>query len=218
MKTVYFVRHGEAEVNVSETFGAEDSPLTEKGRTQAQAIAERCAQLPLETMVVSTMARAQETASIISNRIHLPITSSDLFKERRRPMSLVGKRHDDKQAEQLHGQWTDGFFSENLHVEDGENFSDLKERASKILSFLEAQPESHILVVMHGFIMRMIFAHIIFGETLSASEFYKLVRAVRSVENAGITVALYDPSQERTKVYPRAKWSVQIWNDHAHLG
>ena len=31
-------------------------------------------------------------------------------------------------------------------------------------------------------------------------------------------IVLYDPKGERETVYPRGKWSIQIWNDHAHLG
>ena len=122
MKTVYFVRHGEAEVNVSETFGAEDTPLTEKGRKQARASAERCAHLSAEVMLVSTMERAKETASFVSGLIDIPIVSSDLFRERKRPSSLVGKHREESEANLLHERWAGSFFTEGTRVGDGENF------------------------------------------------------------------------------------------------
>ena len=218
MKTIYFVRHGEAEVNVSETFGAEDTPLTEKGRKQAQVSAKRCAHLKAEVMFVSTMERARETASFVSELIDISTVPSDLFRERKRPSSLIGKHREEPEANLLHEQWTDSFFTENSRVEDGENFEDLKERAGNILAYLKTRPEETILVVMHGFMMRMLFAYIIFGDALTAAEFYKFIRAVRSVENTGISVVLYDPEGEQKTVYPRGKWSIRIWNDHAHLG
>jgi len=218
VKTIYFVRHGEAEVNVSETFGAEDTPLTDKGREQARSLAERCSHLSAEVMLVSTMERAKETASYISRLVDTPVEFSDSIRERKRPSSLIGKHREEPEANRLHEQWTGSFFKEGIRVEDAENFQDLKERAKNILAYLEDRPEGRILIVMHGFMMRMLFAYIIFGETLTASEFYKFIRAVRSVENTGLSVVLYDPEGERETVYPRGKWSIRIWNDHAHLG
>lgn len=217
MKTVYFVRHGEAEVNVSETFGAENSSLTEKGRDQARALAERCAKLPIDVLIASTMARAQETASFISERSGMPVVSSRLFEERKRPSWLIGKRRDDPVAEKFHEKWTATFFTKQKPVEDGDDFLSLKERAGKAILFLESRPEANILVVMHGFMLRMILARILFGDTLSTNEFYKVIRTFHP-SNAGITVVDYDPSKERETVYPWGTWSVRIWNDQAHLG
>ena len=84
MKTVYLVRHGESSANVGATkyFEGAESPLTEKGTEQARYIAERCTKLPIDLLVASTVKRAQQTASAISERINKPITSSELFVER----------------------------------------------------------------------------------------------------------------------------------------
>lgn len=217
MKTIYLVRHGEAEVNVSDSFAAESSPLTERGKEQAEALAERCARLPAEVLIASTMARAHETAEAISKRSKLPIVSSDLFVERTRPSALVGKRRDDPGAKELQEQWSEGFFKPDIRVKDGENFSDLKVRAEKMLMYLENCHESNILVVMHGFVLRVLIARVIFGETLTPEEFYRVARAFQTV-NTGITKLEFDPSRERDTVYPRGAWAILAWNDHAHLG
>ncbi|MBI2613109.1 histidine phosphatase family protein [Candidatus Kaiserbacteria bacterium] len=217
MKTVYFVRHGEAEVNVSSTFGAEDTPLTDKGREQARSVAERCAKLPIDVIIASTMERAQETASIVSRRIELPTEAVELFEERHRPSVLYGKERDNVEANRIYLQWIDAFFTSGNRVEDGDNFLSLKERAGKALSYLQERPEANILVVTHGFFLRTILARIIFGETLSPQELYMVMRTFH-ISNTGITMATFDPAQESERPYPRGPWRVLTWNDQAHLG
>lgn len=76
---IYLVRHGETEWNSAGRYqGAKNSPLTTRGRSQAQAygttltleLAEQS--LPVLTYV-SPLGRAQETAAIIANSVPLDI-------------------------------------------------------------------------------------------------------------------------------------------------
>ncbi|MDP2655923.1 MAG: histidine phosphatase family protein, partial [bacterium] len=80
-KTVYFVRHGQSEGNVGTVFQPLNSPLTEKGREQAEYIAERAASLSFESVVSSPLTRARETAEAIAKRTKKSIEFSDLFVE-----------------------------------------------------------------------------------------------------------------------------------------
>ena len=91
MKKVYFVRHGESDGNRGLTHPINDSSLTDTGRSQAAFVAERCAKLPIEIIVCSTMNRTKETADIIFGTCPKPIEYSDLFRERRRPSEIFGK-------------------------------------------------------------------------------------------------------------------------------
>ena len=81
MKTIYFIRHGESEGNIGPLRQDGSSSLSERGRAQATFMAERCAKLPIDVLVASTMTRAQETALIIGERIGKEIISSPLFVE-----------------------------------------------------------------------------------------------------------------------------------------
>ena len=92
MKKFYLVRHGESEVNTSTIYHTLDSSLTTTGIQQAHYLAERCALLPIELIISSTMQRAQETAAIITEKIHKPVEFSPLFVERRRPSLFLGKK------------------------------------------------------------------------------------------------------------------------------
>ena len=62
----YYVRHGETRFNVLDRVqGVCDSPLTERGISQAQATAERLRDVPLTRAFSSSSERASDTAEII---------------------------------------------------------------------------------------------------------------------------------------------------------
>ncbi len=223
MKTIYFVRHGEAENNAARhalengqptdtVYLGGEAPLTEDGKHQTKSIAERAAKLPVEVIVSSTMRRTRETAAIISERTGHPVVLSDLFIERMNPSVLIGMRWDDPEMKRLEREWWDTFYSDReTRTLDGENFSDLFERAGKALSYLEQRPESHILVTTHGYFLRMLGARVLLGESFTPRQFEILANALRT-NNTGLTLMKYNPEDEL------AAWSLRAWNDHAHLG
>src|SRR3989338_1461541 len=75
-KEFYFVRHGQTDHNLLE--GEEkgdhpaDIPLNQTGRGQAATIEPMIALLPIQTICVSPMKRAQETKEIITARVEAP--------------------------------------------------------------------------------------------------------------------------------------------------
>ena len=63
---IFLVRHGESEGNLGGTLqGCRlDTPLTRRGRRQAEALSVRLAEAEIDDVVASPMARARETAAI----------------------------------------------------------------------------------------------------------------------------------------------------------
>ena len=62
---VYFVRHGESVANLNKTFaGQSDAPLTEKGRTQAEAIRPILSEIPFDKVFSSDLSRARDTQKL----------------------------------------------------------------------------------------------------------------------------------------------------------
>lgn len=207
MKTVYFVRHGESEGNVGSIRQSGTASITEKGRAQAKVVAERVSKLDAEIIVSSTMSRAKETADFIQKQTSLPVEYSDLFIERRRPSEQLGVAKNDPNALKSEEFILKNFASTGFRFSDEENFEDLKERSRAILEYLEKRPEGKIVVVTHGFIMRIVMAYVVFGESLTGKECERFIQTFH-MENTGLTV-LNEKSGE---------WSLWIWNDHAHLG
>jgi len=212
MKTVYFVRHGQSEANVSPVFQPPESPLTEKGKQQARFLAERASFLPIQKVISSTMARAEQTADIIAEQIEKKVELSDLFREREKPSTVSGKPRGDTEAAEKWNHWLQSLVDESVgKVEDGEAFAELKARALKALHYLSEQEDDFLIVVTHGFFMRMLVSCVLIGEDLNASEFNKL-QARLGMELSAITVLRHDPTLSGMP------WRVWIWNDHAHLG
>lgn len=63
---LYIVRHAEAAGNAARTFqGRTDAALTERGRLQAERLAERFREIPLDAVYTSPLRRAAETAAAV---------------------------------------------------------------------------------------------------------------------------------------------------------
>lgn len=210
MKRVYFVRHGESESNVKGVLLGADTPLTERGYEQANFIAERCARLPIEAIISSTMLRARETARIISEKIKIPLELSDLFVERTHPDIYLGKSYDDPEIQRVEQILRDKFTEQGFRHSEEETFDDLKTRGKKALKFLEERKEGHLLVATHGTFLHVLFSLAVFGEKLSAQECHATLRTMRSA-NTGLTIFEHRDDDQETP------WSVVVWNDHAHL-
>lgn len=212
MKTVYFVRHGESEANVSPVFQAPDSPLNDTGLTQARAVAERIQKVQFDVLIASPFARAKKTAEIIADATGRVPEFSALFVERIKPKSIDGRPYTDEQANATWRSWEASLHTPGVRVEDGENFDDLVLRADTALSFLLNRPEESGVVVTHGYFLRTIVARVLLGETLTPDSFRSIQRSA-NIQNTGITVLRYEEGFESPP-----SWRLWIYNDHAHLG
>ena len=83
--TFIFLRHGESIGNAEGKHqGQADFELTEKGRTQARALAERwqVEKQHFDRIVSSPLMRARETAEVISGMLNTPLEFDPLWMER----------------------------------------------------------------------------------------------------------------------------------------
>ncbi|MDF2524875.1 MAG: Phosphoglycerate mutase [Clostridiales bacterium] len=83
MKTrLIIVRHAQAEGNISREFhGWTDSGLTELGHIQAEKVADRLKEIPIDILYSSSLTRTLQTAEYISKVKTLPIIRTDKLKE-----------------------------------------------------------------------------------------------------------------------------------------
>lgn len=212
MKTIYLVRHGESEINVSDMYvNTLTSPLTELGREQARLLADRAARIQFDVLLSSPIARAKETAETIATVTRHPIEYFDVFRERALPTSITGRPKSDLEAKAIADAAIHASERGTGKVEEAETFYELKERAGSAIQLLEERPEKSILVVGHGFFTRVLIARMLFGEELNVKEFAPFVWGMRT-KNTGISVLRYDSLDKHRP------WWMLVWNDHAHLG
>jgi len=210
-KIIYLVRHGQSQGNVSPVFQSVESPLSELGLKQADDVAERVSHLRFDKFVSSPIKRTKQTAEAISKRINKKPEYSELFVERIKPSSIDGKPYEDIQANKVWRDWENSLITQGNKIEDGENFDEITKRAKKALEYLKSCDESSILVVTHGYFLRLLVATVLLGENLSPESLSRFIQRT-AVENTAITVIKYSNDFEQGYM-----WRLWTHNDHAHF-
>ena len=159
-RRIYLARHGQDEDNAQGVLnGHRDSPLTNLGVTQAEALAQNISQQKVEIQKIyaSPLQRAYQTAKIVADKVGLekPEILKDLIE--RDFGTMTGKLI--KDIERLCAPdiiKTDKivYF---LSPERCETFPDLVERGERVLASLEGEV-SDVLLVTHGDVGKMIYA------------------------------------------------------------
>jgi probable phosphoglycerate mutase len=80
---IFAVRHGETEWNLAgRQQGHQDSPLTDRGKQQARALANGLAGRGIEIIYTSDLGRAFKTAEIIGEKLELAVQADPRLRER----------------------------------------------------------------------------------------------------------------------------------------
>lgn len=184
MKRVYFVRHGQSEMNVSGHFAGAvtNTPLTETGRKQAIEAGKQLKTegITIDIIVSSPLSRAHETARQIAKEIDYDMDGIILHDD------LV-ERHFGILEGTLFGAGpvtpkahsTDPYAYEE--IKDAEKIADMQARADRMIEYIYSLPEENILIVSHGHfgraLRRSVNNHPIteFGETFENAKVVKLI-------------------------------------------
>ncbi len=209
-KTVYFVRHGQSEGNISSKYQSPESPLSKEGKVQAKIVAERIKKILFDVLISSPLTRTKETTDEIIKITNKIPEYSNLFIERIKPTSINGKSSDDKESHATAKEWSKSLYTSGYKVEDGENFDDIIARADKALEFLLNRSEKVIVVVTHGYFLRTILARVLLGGSLTEDNFRNFYNHSLT-ENTGISAIRYNQ-------FNGGEWHLWVYNDHAHLG
>ena len=208
-KLIYFVRHGETELNLHEVRQGPEGSLSEKGRAQALTTAQRfpkhkgCPQ----AIISSPYKRAVETADIIGKELKMKVEYSDLLVERRNPTEIIGHEGSEIEVKRIVDRLDKSFHDDNLRYSDEENFVDLKERAKKLLKYIKRRPEERIIMVTHSSFLKIVVAFMIYGKKLTASE-YNTLKYFNSIDNGGMAICSYN-----TYFFKKSEWKLLAWND-----
>ncbi|WP_312277822.1 2,3-diphosphoglycerate-dependent phosphoglycerate mutase GpmB [Kosakonia cowanii] len=151
MLQVYLVRHGETLWNAERRIqGQSDSPLTDKGETQARQVAERAKALGITHIITSDLGRTRRTAEIIADICGCDVTLEPRLRElnmgvlERRPLDSLTEEEEGWRRQLVNGT-ADG------RIPEGESMQELSERMHAVLAACLELPEgSRPLLVSHG--------------------------------------------------------------------
>lgn len=144
---VLLIRHGQSEGNAARRFGGHTAtPLSPRGRKQAQALANALKDEELTAIYSSDLARAIETAQPLANLTGLPIHHTSAFRERSVGV-MEGLTFEDA-AQQHPEQYAALLRRDFEHVlTGGESYRQLLDRAWQKLDQIIAQNKGGRLAV-----------------------------------------------------------------------
>lgn len=194
--TLYLVRHGESEANAAGRFaGQNDSPLTARGREQAESVARFLRNVRFDRVISSDLSRARDTAAAIARLQGRDVEVVPDLRE-----IDVGDA-EGKAFEEMRSRpdyTPDGF----LQWPGGESLEAAATRARRAIDRIVAEsPGKTVCIVGHGGIARILVSY--FMGLLP-----KLYRHPRHTTNTDLTIVRTDGTTYR----------IEALFDDAHVG
>jgi len=178
MKSIYFIRHGESVWNTLDKIcGRTDSPLTEKGRLQAEEAGRKLIESGIKADIIlySPLSRAAETARIISGMSGIPA-----FEEPRLMEQCFGKWEGTSPRNAPAFREAKKSFADSYG--GGESMFRLAQRIYNLLDELKTDGRTVILVAHNG-IARVVKSYF---EDMTNDEY-----SAFGVKNASVTEFVY---------------------------
>ncbi len=144
---IYVVRHGETDLNAARIIQRPTTPLSARGRRQAEQLAVRLAPLGIAAVLTSDLARAVETAGAIVARSGAPLTVDPLLRERDFG-DIRGTPYADLGLDP---------FALDYHPPNGESWDDFHRRVADAWALVQrtaAATAGNLAVVTHGLVCR----------------------------------------------------------------
>lgn len=203
MTQVYLIRHAEAEGNLYRRIhGWYDSTITENGKRQIDALAERFREVPIDAVYSSDLYRTRTTAEAIL-RTH---PSLELNTRRALREISVGEWEDQTWAQVAREEpvqmrkFTDN--DPSFHCVGGETFETVRERVSSaILNIAQDNQGKTVAIFSHGVAIRNALAQFLGFSVNEVCE--------RVPHGDNTAVALLEVEGEQVKVV--------FYNDNSHL-
>ena len=204
-KPVYnfvFLRHGESIGNAQARWqGQSDYPLTEKGRDQVRALADRwkSEKAKFDLIIASPLGRAKETAEIIAAALDARVELDPIWLERH-----IGEM-EGLTAEEVRKRPQPPYVTPYDSIGgEGEGDWALFLRAGQALHSLVHRPAGSYLVVSHGGLL---------NQLMNA-----IIGIAPHVDPSGVRFRFENTAFARVTYFPfQHRWTIDTLNDRAHL-
>lgn len=200
MTKLYIVRHGETEWNkLSRTQGCgNDLSLSQSGKLQAEAIANRFKNIPIDAIYSSDLKRAYDTALEISKVISIPVNITTDFRE------MNFGCWEGLTTDEIKSTYKETFEiwkadPKEVVIPDGETLISLQNRViNKVNEIIKQHTGKNIIIVSHGISIKMLILSILCMDISYLSR-------VR-ISNTGLSIIEYGDEPVLT-----------LFNDTCHL-
>jgi broad specificity phosphatase PhoE len=156
------VRHGATTLSAEDRFaGATDIPLSDEGRAQAAALAERLRDDPIDRIYCSPMRRTLETASIVADPHGLtPVSRPALREIDHGHWEGLTRQEVESRFKDEYARWEEDPFSSA--PAGGECGVDVMARALPVVrAIVEAHHDQQVVVVSHKATIRLIISSLL---------------------------------------------------------
>lgn len=158
MTIILLVRHGETDYVGRRLSGwTRGVHLNERGREQAEVLADALGGLPLRAIYSSPLERAIETAAPLARRVHRPIV---------RTRDMIEVNYGDYTGRTFASLRPLSFWKDvhrqpsRVRFPGGESFLEVQERVARaLLAMCEAHPRQMVAAFAHGDVIRLGLAH-----------------------------------------------------------
>jgi alpha-ribazole phosphatase len=151
MTELILIRHGETDWNVEGRYqGQSNVPLNEHGREQARRLAAKLRGVQVAAIYSSDLARARETAEILSEATGTPLFLDPRLREIHQGLweGMLFQDIRRRYAEAFQRRKTDPL---KVAPPEGETVGQLRRRVlSALKTILEAYPHNQVAIVSHG--------------------------------------------------------------------
>jgi 2,3-bisphosphoglycerate-dependent phosphoglycerate mutase len=197
---IFVVRHGETDWNLAQRFqGHTDIPLNAKGERQAELLAARLADEPIEAIYTSDLKRAHATAEASAQRHGLQLRIEPGLRERNfgvfegHTFSEIAARFPDE-----HRRWSSR--EPDFSVDGGESLLQVSTRIAAVLDSVAGRhAEGCILLVTHGGALDIIYRRVLGIDLHQPREWPTPNAAVNHLR------------------FVNGRWQMVAWADEEHL-
>lgn len=189
---IYLTRHGQTTGDLEDRYGGDyDDHLTDEGQQQSAHLAEQLNGKGIVKLYASPKIRAQETATIISSRLNLPVVTLEAFRERNGYGVLTGLIK--AEAKQKYPEQVEILKDVHASVDGAEQYEPFRTRITDALARISSEKSHTVAVVTHGGPLRLIFRDILhIGEIEVSDCAYAVLETqdggYRLVESSGIVI------------------------------
>jgi broad specificity phosphatase PhoE len=200
--TFVFLRHGESIGNAESRWqGQSDYDLTEKGRAQARALAERwkSERVRFDVVIASPLVRAKETAEIVASALDAKVEFDPILLERH-----IGEM-EGLTIEEVRKRPQSPYVTPYDFIGgEGEGDWALFLRAGQALQGLLRRSPGSYLIVSHGGLL---------NQLMNA-----IIGIAPHVDPSGVRFRFDNTAFARVIYYPHQhRWAIDVLNDRAHL-